>query len=107
MACLREPGTVNHRAVVVADVADGYQPRFWRERGDQVVRGKKAILRTNDLQADAFAVDHRLPGGVLQREFAFGSDDLIAAMPLNAVSDGDRAGAGSGCDSDVFGFRAD
>src|SRR5262249_1956352 len=84
--------SVEQRAVVVANMADGYEARFRSECGDDVVGGEEAIAGRDDLELDAFALLHGQPSGVLEREFAVSSDDFVAGIPLHAMCDCDGAG---------------
>src|SRR5205814_3030067 len=76
-----EARNVQHGTIVEADVADGDEASARRERRDDIVDGEKLFLRCYHFDANAFALLHRQPRGVLQRKFGARSDAFVAWLP--------------------------
>ena len=102
-----EARNVQHGAVVEADVADGDEASARSERCDDIVGGHKLFLRRDHFDANAFALLHRQPRGVLQRKFPARGDNFVAGLPRERVRDGGGSGAGAGGECDFFGRGAD
>src|SRR5260370_8236084 len=59
--------------------------RFRSHGGEKVVGGDEALPRRNHFHHDAFARFHRLPGGLLKREFTLGGEKFVSRFPSEHV----------------------
>ena len=97
---------IQQRAVVIAHVTHGNHAGSGRDRRNEIVRCNKTVSWHYDFEFHARAFFHGFPSGILQREFSFGRDDLIARLPCQEMGHGCNAGAGPGGERDFFRFRS-